>query len=68
MPMFKLTVSLIIVAAIAISLSRHFRLSSRYERKPRTISPWNAMDKGIDPTDKNDTGDGTGNGSGGKST
>ena len=68
MPMFKLTVSLIIVAAIAISLSRHFRLSARYERKPRTISPWNAMDKGIDPTDKNDTGDGTGNGSGGKST
>ena len=68
MPMFKLTISLIIVAAIAISLSRHFRLSARYERKPRTISPWNAMDKGIDPTDKNDTGDGTGNGSGGKST
>lgn len=68
MPMFKLTVSLIIVAAIAISLSRHFRLSSRYERKPRTISPWNAMDKGIDPTDKNDTGDGTGNGTGGKSS
>ena len=68
MPMFKLTVSLIIVAAIAISLSRHFRLSSRYERKPRTISPWNAMDKGIDPTDKNDTGNDTGDGSGGKSS
>lgn len=68
MPMFKLTISLIIVAAIAISLSRHFRLSSRYERKPRTISPWHALDKGIDPTDKNDTGDGTGNGTGGKSS
>ena len=68
MPMFKLIISLIIVAAIAISLSRHFRLSSRYERKPRTISPWNAMDKGIDPTDKNDTGNGTGDGSGGKSS
>ena len=68
MPMFKLTISLIIVAAIAISLSRHFRLSSRYERKPRTLLPWNAMDKGIDPTDKNDTGDGTVNGTGGKSS
>ena len=68
MPMFKLTISLIIVAAIAISLSRHFRLSSRYERKPRTISPWNAMDRGIDPTDKHDTGDGIGDGTGGKSS
>jgi hypothetical protein len=49
--MFKLTISIIIVAAIAISLSRYFRLSARYERKPRSLSPWNSLDRGIDPTE-----------------
>jgi hypothetical protein len=49
--MFKFGFSLFLVAAIAISISRRVRLSARYERKPRNLSPWNAMDKGIDPTE-----------------
>ena len=49
--MMKLAISLILFAAIAISLSRYFRLSSRYERKPRSLSPWNSLDRGIDPTE-----------------
>lgn len=48
--MFKYGISLLLVATVAISISRRLRLSARYERAPRKLSPWNAMDKGIDPT------------------
>lgn len=27
------------------------RLPQKYERKPRALSPWNALDNGIDPSD-----------------
>jgi hypothetical protein len=47
----KVGVSLIIVAILAIAISRKVRLSSRYDRSPRTLSPWHSMDKGIDPTE-----------------
>jgi hypothetical protein len=50
--MFKFGFSLILVAVIAISISRRMRLSARYERSPKNLSPWNAMDKGIDPTEE----------------
>lgn len=50
--MFKLGFSLFLVAVFAISISRRVRLSARYERSPRKLSPWNAMDKGIDPTEE----------------
>jgi len=53
--MWKLNISLILVAVIAISISRRMRLSPRYERnskKVREISDWNALDRGIDPTVK----------------
>lgn len=44
--------------AIAISLMvltfyiarRIIRLPSRYDRRPKDLSPWNALDQGIDPT------------------
>lgn len=49
--MFKFGISLFLVAVIAISISRRVRLSTRYERKPKNLSPWSAMDKGIDPTE-----------------
>jgi len=48
----KLAISLFVVGVVAISLSRYFRLSSRYERKPRSLSPWKALDEGIDPTEE----------------
>ena len=49
--MFKIGISLVIVAVLAISISRRVRLSTRYERAPRKLTPWNSMDKGIDPTE-----------------
>ena len=55
--MWKLNLSLILVATAAISISRKLRLSGRYERedkKSRDISDWKALDKGIDPTIKKD--------------
>ena len=53
--MWKLNLSLVLVAIAAISLSRKFRLSGKYERDDksiREISDWKALDRGIDPTDK----------------
>lgn len=52
----KLIVSLLVVAVIAVTLSRSLKLSSKYDRKPEkttkaNLSEWNAMDHGIDPTD-----------------
>jgi hypothetical protein len=55
--MWKLNISLVLVLITAISISRKFRLSSRYEREDknaREISDWKALDKGIDPTIKRD--------------
>lgn len=49
--MFKLGLSLCLVSVVAIALSRRIRLSARYEREPKKLSPWNEMDKGIDPTE-----------------
>lgn len=48
--MFKLGFSLILIAILAISISRKVRLSARYEREPRKLSAWSSLDKGIDPT------------------
>jgi hypothetical protein len=53
--MWKLNISLLLVAIAAISLSRKFRLSGKYERNDkgaREISDWKSLDRGIDPTDK----------------
>ncbi len=50
--MFKLGFSLIVIAALAISISRKLRLASRYERAPKKLSTWNSLDKGIDPTEE----------------
>ncbi|MEY2836691.1 MAG: hypothetical protein RLZ46_73 [Actinomycetota bacterium] len=49
----KLAISLFFVAVIAISISRRLRLSARYERAPRELNTWTALDKGIDPTEEN---------------
>ncbi|CAN2194417.1 hypothetical protein MCEMRE130_00600 [Candidatus Nanopelagicaceae bacterium] len=53
----KLFISLVVVAVIAVTLSRSLKLSSKYERTPKELpnkklSEWNAMDNGIDPTDE----------------
>lgn len=42
--------ALVVMVLVAL-IGRKFNLSSRYERKPRVLNSWNALDKGIDPTE-----------------
>lgn len=49
--LIPLFVSIVLVIALVLLLSSKLKLSSRYERKPRTLNSWNAQDHGIDPTD-----------------
>jgi hypothetical protein len=41
----------VVVLVLVVLIGRTFNLSSRYERKPRVLNSWNALDKGIDPTE-----------------
>jgi hypothetical protein len=43
-------VSLVGVFTLVTVISKRFKLSSRYERKPRELNTWSALDHGIDPT------------------
>jgi hypothetical protein len=43
-------VSLVVVTALVIAISKRFNLSSRYERRPRELNTWSSLDHGIDPT------------------
>lgn len=47
---FEIIISAVIVVALTLLLSRSLKLSTRYDRKPRKLSDWNAQDQGIDPT------------------
>jgi len=46
-----ISISIIVVFVVAVLIGKKFNLSSRYERKPRILNSWSALDKGIDPTD-----------------
>ena len=41
----------VFVMAIVLLLAQKFKISSRYERAPRVLNTWSALDKGIDPTE-----------------
>jgi hypothetical protein len=43
-------ISLVVVTALVIAISKRFNLSSRYERRPRELNTWSSLDHGIDPT------------------
>ena len=45
-------ISTVVTLIGVLLLSRKFRLSSRYERAPRTLNSWSAQDNGIDPSDE----------------
>ncbi len=45
-----IVISLVAVFTLVALISKRFRLSSRYERKPRELNTWSALDHGIDPT------------------
>ena len=44
--------STIVMCAIVIVAGRKLKLSSRYERSPKTLNSWSALDNGIDPSDE----------------
>ena len=44
-------IATVFVLAIVLLLARKFKLSSRYERAPRQLNSWSALDKGIEPTE-----------------
>ena len=47
---FPVLISLVCVFALVIVISKRFKLSTRYDRKPRELNTWTALDHGIDPT------------------
>jgi hypothetical protein len=46
----SIAISLVAVFALVVLISKRFKLSSRYERQPRELNTWSALDHGIDPT------------------
>jgi len=44
-------IAAVFVLALVLLLARKFKISSRYERSPRVLNTWSALDKGIDPTE-----------------
>jgi hypothetical protein len=46
----SVAISVIVVFVLVAVISKKFNLSSRYERKPRQLNTWSALDHGIDPT------------------
>ena len=51
----EILISAVVVIAFTLALGRKMKLSSRYDRKPRKLSDWNAQDQGIDPTQENES-------------
>ena len=47
-----LGVSVVLVYLLSMMIGKKFKISSRYERKPRILNSWSALDNGIDPTDQ----------------
>jgi len=48
--LLQVGIAAIVVMAIVLLLARRFKISARYERAPRHLNSWSALDKGIDPT------------------
>jgi hypothetical protein len=48
--LMPIALAAIAVMAIVMVLARKLKISSRYERAPRQLNSWAALDKGIDPT------------------
>ena len=53
----QIAISIFLVAALTIYISKRFKISKRYERQSRSTPPlnsWSALDHGIDPSDVKD--------------
>jgi hypothetical protein len=49
--LLPIAIAAVFVLAIVLLIARKFKISSRYERAPRQLNSWSALDKGIDPTE-----------------
>ena len=45
-----IALSILVVYSLVLLIGKKFKLSSRYERKPRVLNTWSTLDEGIDPT------------------
>lgn len=45
-----IALSILVVYSLVLLIGKKFKLSARYERKPRVLNTWSALDEGIDPT------------------
>ena len=45
-----IALSILVVYSLVLLIGKKFKLSSRYERKPRVLNTWSALDEGIDTT------------------
>jgi hypothetical protein len=48
--LFAIAIFIVISMVVVVIIGKKFRISTRYERKPRELSAWNSLDRGIDPT------------------
>ena len=49
--LLPICIAAVFVMAIVLLLALKFKISSRYERAPRKLNSWSALDNGIDPTE-----------------
>jgi hypothetical protein len=49
-----LSVMVVLIIGTFIVIRRIIKLPSKYERKPKKLSTWVALDKGIDPTENDE--------------
>ena len=43
-------IALLLLVATVFLMRKIAKLPSRYERHPKNLSPWSALDEGIDPS------------------
>ena len=47
--------SAIVILIVAVYAGRKLKLSPRYDRTPKSLNSWDALNKGIDPSDEKST-------------
>jgi hypothetical protein len=49
--LLPIAVAAVVVMTLVLLIAKKFKISTRYERAPRQLNSWAALDKGIDPTE-----------------
>lgn len=45
-----IAIAVVLIVSTVFVVRKIAKLPSRYERRPKNLSPWNALDQGIDPS------------------